>query len=80
MGNNNYVHSFRCIGDFSETKPYILDEKEKRIACDKYFHDKLLNTLYPSINSDNDTFYKILGGKEKYGEAFKNKRVFKFLK
>ena len=76
IGKNDDIKIF----EFVNSLPYITDSKNKKIACNKYFKDDVLNTLYPTIKNDSDTFYNVLGGRERYDSAFQNKRVYKFNK
>lgn len=81
VGENTIADSKIKIFEFINSIPYIKDKNtDTKIACSKYFFDNVLQTLYPNIKEDNKTFYKILGGKERYADAFHNKRVYKFNK
>ena len=71
--NGDKIKVFKFFGNV----PYIMSNESKKIACNKYFNDEIVKTLYSNISKDIEIFYNVLCGKEKYGDAYDNKRVFK---
>ena len=75
----NIVGNYKIkLYNFFNNVPYISDSNGKKLATSKYYYDNVLTILYPSIKKDKEIFYDILSGKENYGDAYRNRRVFKF--